>query len=99
MTKFVKAQFEYHGGYLHYNTGTERKFVARFKHRGPVTKAKFLSTLIKNYTVEEYFARLGGAYNPRGEAPLQIFQNDGLLVFHYGENGARNYFTLEGKVI
>lgn len=94
MTKFEKANFEYHGGYLHYNTNGERKFVARFKHRGPVTKAKFLKTLIKNYTIEDYFAKYDG-----GRAPLQIFQDDGLLQFHYGENGARNYFTLDGKVL
>jgi len=95
MTMFAKAQFEYHGGYLHYNTGTERKFVARFKHRGPVTKAKFLSALIKNYTVDEYFSRLGGAYNPRGEAPLQILMNDGILVY---DSEARK-FSIDGKVL
>ena len=95
MTAFAKTNFEYHGGYLHYNTGTERKFVARFKYRGPVTKAKFLKTLIKNYSVEEYFARLGGAYNAQGEAPLQILMNDGILVF---DSEARK-FTLEGKVL
>jgi hypothetical protein len=95
MTAFAKTNFEYHGGYLHYNTGTERKFVARFKHRGPVTKAKFLKTLIKNYSVEEYFSRLGGAYNPHGEAPLQILMNDGILVF---DSEARK-FVLEGKVL
>jgi len=95
MTAFAKTNFEYHGGYLHYNTGTERKFVARFKHRGPVTKAKFQAALIKNYSVEEYFARLGGAYNPRGEAPLQILMNDNILVF---DSEARK-FTLEGKVL
>lgn len=95
MTAFAKTNFEYHGGYLHYNTGTERKFVARFKHRGPVTKAKFQAALIKNYSVEEYFSRLGGAYNPRGEAPLQILMNDNILVF---DSEARK-FTLEGKVL
>ena len=95
MTAFAKSNFEYHGGYLHYTTDAgERKFVARFKHRGPVTKAKFLKTLIKNYTVEEYFAKLDA-----GRAPLQIFQDDGLLTFHYGENGGRNYFKLEGNAI
>lgn len=98
MTKFAKAQFEYHGGYLHYNTDTERKFVARFKHRGPVTKAKFQSTLIKHYSVEEYFSRLGGAYNAQGEAPLQILMNDGILVFDKDDLG-RSFFTLDGKVI
>lgn len=98
MTKFEKNSFEYHGGYLHYTTEAgERKFVARFKHRGPVTKAKFLKTLIKHYSVEEYFSRLGGAYNPQGEAPLQIFMNDGLLV--YREENDRGYLFLEGKLI
>ena len=95
MTAFAKTNFEYHGGYLHYNTGTERKFVARFKHRGPVTKAKFQSMLIKHYSVEDYFARLGGAYNPQGEAPLQILMNDGILVF---DSEARK-FILDGKVL
>lgn len=95
MTAFAKTNFEYHGGYLHYNTGNERKFVARFKHRGPVTKTKFLATLIKHYSVEEYFSKMENLK----EAPLQILANDGLLSFHYGENGARNYFVLDGKVL
>lgn len=98
MTTFAKANFEYHGGYLHYNTEAgERKFVARFKHRGPVTKAKFLKALIKHYSVEEYFSRLGGAYNAQGEAPLQIFMNDGLL--EYREENDRGYLILDGKVL
>ena len=98
MTAFAKTNFEYHGGYLHYNTGTERKFVARFKHRGPVTKAKFQSMLIKHYSVEEYFSRLGGAYNAHGEAPMQILMNDGILVFDRDDLG-RGFFTLDGKVL
>ena len=98
MTKFAKANFEYHGGYLHYNTGTERKFVARFKHRGPVTKAKFQSVLIKHYSIEEYFSRLGGAFNPHGEAPLQILMNDEILVFDKDDLG-RSFFILDGKVL
>jgi len=98
MTAFAKTNFEYHGGYLHYNTGTERKFVARFKHRGPVTKAKFQAALIKHYSTEEYFSRIGGAYNPRGEAPLQILMNDNILVFDKDDLG-RGFFTLDGKVL
>ena len=98
MTAFAKSNFEYHGGYLHYTTEAgERKFVARFKHRGPVTKAKFQKALIKHYSVEEYFSRLGGAYNAKGEAPLQIFMNDGLL--EYREENGRGYLFLEGKLI
>lgn len=96
MTAFTKINFESgNGGYIHYNTGTERKFVARFKHRGPVTKAKFIKTLIKHYSVEGYFARLGGAFNPKGEAPLQILMNDEILMF---DDVARK-FVLDGKVL
>jgi len=99
MTAFNKKNFEYHGGYLHYMTATgERKFVARFKHRGPVTKAKFQSALIKHYTVEGYFARLVGPYNAQGEAPLQILMNDEILQFDRDDLG-RGFFTLNGKVI
>jgi hypothetical protein len=90
MARFVKENFTFDGMYLKY----EGQFIARFKHRGPVTKAKLVKTLIKNYTVEDYLTKLAS-----GLAPLQVLQNDGLLQFHYGENGARNYFTLEGKVI
>ena len=98
MTTFVKTNFEYHGGYLHYNTESgERKFVARFKHRGPVTKAKFLKALIKYYSVEEYFSRLGGAYNPKDATPLGIFMNDGLLEYY--EENDRGYLILDGKVL
>jgi len=95
MTAFAKTNFEYHGGYLHYNTGTERKFVARFKTNRMVTKAKFVKTLIKYYAVEEYFSRLGGAYNTQGEAPLQILMNDGHLVYDL-EN---RQVILDGKVL
>lgn len=95
MSAFIKNNFEYHGGYLHYITDTgDRKFVARFKHRGPVTKSKFQSILINNYSVEEYFNRLDC-----GEAPLQILQNDDILVFHHDIDGGCNYFTLDEKSI
>ena len=94
MTAFVKSNFEYHGGYLHYNTGTERKFVARFK-RGPITKAKFQAALIKYYSVETYFARLAGPYNAYGEVPFQIMMNDGIIL-HDIES---RKFILDGKVL
>ena len=86
MTKFDKAGFEYHGGYLRY----DGKFVARFKHRGPVTKAKFVQTLVKHYTPEAYFARLEA-----GRAPLQVLMDDGILVFDH----PNMKFTLDGKVL
>lgn len=95
MTAFVKSNFEYHGGYLHYNTGTERKFVARFKHRGPITKAKFQAALIKHYSVEAYFARLAGPYNPYGEVPFQIMMNDGIIL----RDIETRKFIMDGKVL
>jgi hypothetical protein len=100
MTAFTKQNLVVSGDYVFYQPHTDsywedRKFVARFKHRGPVTKAKFIKTLINNYSVEEYFNRLAGTYNPKGEAPLQILMNDNILVF---DDVARK-FTLQGKVL
>jgi hypothetical protein len=99
MTAFTKQNLVVSGDYVFYQPEADwradRKFVARFKHRGPVTKAKFIKTLINNYSVEEYFNRLAGAYNPKGEAPLQILMNDNILVF---DDVARK-FTLQGKVL
>jgi hypothetical protein len=73
--KFDKQAFHYHGGYLTY--GSDRKFVARFKHRGPVGKADFIRLLSKYYTADSYFSRLGD------RAPLQILMDDGLVKFDY----------------
>jgi len=68
MTKFDKAQFTYFGGYLKY--GPDNKFVARFKYRGPFNKAKFIKELIKNHTVESYFAEMDAR-----KAPLTILKD------------------------
>jgi len=95
MTNFVKSNFEYSGGYLHYNTADgERKFVARFK-RGPITKAKFQAALIKHYDVDAYFARLAGPYNAYGEVPFQIMMNDGIICRHY----KTREFIIDGKTV
>jgi hypothetical protein len=95
MTNFVKSNFEYHGGYLHYNTAAgERKFVARFK-RGPITKAKFQAALIKYYDVDAYFARLAGPYNAYGEVPFQIMMNDGIIL---RDRETRKFF-IDGKAL
>lgn len=66
MTQFIKTNFETSGEYVNYNG----KFVARFKHRGPFTKAKFLKELIANHTVEGYFSEL-----EKGKAPLTILRD------------------------
>ena len=74
MTAFVKKDFNFDGLFLTY--GIDRKFVARFKYRGgPITKAKMISILVKKYSQEEYFSRVGD------EAPLAILKNDGILEF------------------
>jgi hypothetical protein len=48
-------------------------FIARFKYKGPFTKAKFLKELIKSFTVEEYVE----ARSKEGieGAPLEILKN------------------------
>jgi hypothetical protein len=66
MTKFVKSEFT-PGEYAVYNG----KFVARFKRGG---RGSFLTFLCKNFTVEEYFARIDA-----GEAPLTILESKGYV--------------------
>ena len=95
MTNFVKSNFEYRNGYLHYNTADgERKFVARFK-RGPITKAKFQAALIKHYDVDAYFARLVGPYNAYGHTPFGMMMYDGILCRHY----KTHELILDGKAL
>lgn len=73
MTKFVKEMFDTAGEYMTY--GPDRKFVARFKHKGPFTKAKLIKALVKFYDTETYFARVAK------EAPFGILMNDGYVTF------------------
>ena len=68
MSKFNKSLINKDGEYVTY--GEDRKFIARFKHKGPFTKAKFLKELIANHTVEGYFAELSS-----GKAPLAILRD------------------------
>ena len=69
MTKFSKELFNSDSMYVFY--GPERKFVARFKRGG---KADFLKFLIKNFSVEEYFALLDTAV-----APLTALETKGYI--------------------
>ena len=52
-TKFVGNEYVYFDG----------KFVARFKRGG---RADFLKFLVKNFTVEEYFAKMEAGVPPLG---------------------------------
>lgn len=69
MSKFVKENFSYSGGYLSYDS----KFVARFKYQAG-DRASFQSFLIKNFTPEEYFTRLENR-----ESPLEILESKGFI--------------------
>ena len=77
MTQFIKDNF-YGTEYVDYNIDGKSKFVARFKYsvqrRG---KGSFITFLVKNFTVEEYFGRLDS-----GEAPLTILQSKGYILPH-----------------
>jgi len=80
MTKFTKENLITEGKYLSYmpdgyNTPyKDRKFVARFRTAGI---GSFATCLRKNFTVEEYFARMDA-----GESPLPIAQSKGYILPH-----------------
>jgi hypothetical protein len=65
---FTKSTLKKDGQYLVF--GEARKFVARFKYRGPITMAKFKKELIANHTPETYFAAMAA-----GKAPLTILKD------------------------
>ena len=70
-------------------------FIARFKYKGPITKAKFLTELIKSFTVEEYVeARSKDGID---SSPLTILKNKNpawyeniMLKFEMKMRGATN---------
>jgi hypothetical protein len=80
MTAFTKQNLIKEGKYLTYmpqgyNTPyADRKFVARFRTAGV---GSFATCLRKNFTVEEYFARMDA-----GESPLPIAESKGYLLPH-----------------
>ncbi len=74
MTNFTKENLSTVGGYVQYHPYADnyyegRKFVARFKY---ARSGSFKAFLIKNFTVEEYFAQLDA-----GVAPLRIVEEKG----------------------
>lgn len=81
MTLFTKNNLRKSGHYLLYDSkeaqGQSSRFVARFKHKGPVTLAKFKRELIKNHTVETYFNKL----EVQSKAPLVILRENNPLWY------------------
>ena len=84
MNKFTKDNLKKEGQYLLF--GPDRKFVARFKYRGPFTMSKFRKELMANHTPEEYFAQ----YNT-GKAPLEILKEKNPVWYYVNSD------TLEAK--
>ena len=73
MTKFVRESFSNHAGWVTYNN----EFVARFKYGAKPGAATFITFLIKNFTVEEYFGEIA-----KGVSPLKIVEAKGYLLPH-----------------
>lgn len=71
MTAFTNINLQLDGMYLTYNGS---RFVARFKRGGA---ASFRTFLIKNFTVEEYFAQMEA-----GVPPLTIAESKGYVLPH-----------------
>jgi hypothetical protein len=73
MSNFHQSGFNFDGMYLSYFTVEgERKFVARFKHGG---MASFRNFLIKNFSIQEYFAQLDADMSP-----LEILATKGFVM-------------------
>ena len=68
---FKKENFSYSGGFLTYNDGDERHFIARFKYVPKSSAMKFKNFLIKHFSKEEYLQRV------KTEAPLKILEGKG----------------------
>jgi hypothetical protein len=70
-TPFTSKMFKKEGIYLYLNNPSfGAGFLARFKHRGPVTMGAFKKELISNWAVEDYLHQL---YVER-KAPLEILR-------------------------
>jgi len=68
---FKKENFSYSGGFLTYNDGDDRHFIARFKYVPKSSAMKFKNFLIKHFSKEEYLERA------KQEAPLKILESKG----------------------
>jgi hypothetical protein len=76
MTNFTKETLTVSNENIMFFNGERCQTVARFKYaRG--SRTTFVNFLIKNFTVEEYFARMNA-----GEAPLTIAESKGFMLSH-----------------
>jgi len=95
---FERENFRIDGMYVSYDKSGNAKtwgdftFVARFKYRGR-DKGSFITFLIKNFTVEEYFGRIDS-----GESPGEILKSKGYVAASIKRDLKRAGYapTLEG---
>jgi hypothetical protein len=77
-TPFTSKMFKKSGVYLFLEDPEDRwpvgTFLARFKHKGPVTMAQFKKELIANHTVEDYLQTLEHEDYSQRKAPLEILK-------------------------
>ena len=74
-TPFTKNTLVKSGQYLFTESDVfPDRFVARFKHKGPITPSIFIKELIKNHTMEEYFEALENEDFSKRKAPLEILK-------------------------
>jgi len=78
MNYFDKKLFVTVGDRVYYEVAGDLRFIARFKHRGPFTKAKFLKQLASNHTIGSYLSELAS-----GKAPLAVLR-DSDESWYYG---------------
>ncbi len=82
-TPFTKTNLVKDGEYLYYVPpgcgpySPESKFVARFKYSSKTSMGPFATCLRKNFTAEDYFARIEG-----GESPMDIVESVGFVLSH-----------------
>lgn len=76
MTKFTKETLTISSENIMFFNGERCQVIARFKYARS-SRTSFVNFLIKNFTVEEYFARVAA-----GDTPLKIAESKGFILAH-----------------
>lgn len=78
-TPFTKQNLFKSNGHVYYVDPVthQTRFVARFKYAAGSSAGPFMTFLRRNFTVEEYFARMDA-----GESPLPIVESKGFILSH-----------------
>jgi hypothetical protein len=86
-TGFKRERFDYsRNGCLTYtDDGCTDRFVARLKYAQTSSKGRWITFMIKNFTVEEYFTQAGRL------GPLEAMEERGFILSHI-----RKWMKLDG---